>query len=102
MSARTPGPWRPLTEIENNAVRAYAQEHGRTWKQHLRDSWMNGGDHGPVLQNLRNSHGPTWLDTTSVKKPTPTASLSRDALTARGSRLYVAVPHGALDLADGK
>lgn len=48
------------------ALRTYAAEHGRHWKEALWASWMNGGDHlrqsdGAALQRLRNRLGPSWL-----------------------------------------
>ncbi len=56
---------RQLTEAEHAAVRAYAFEHGRCWKDRLRDDWMNARTTG-ILQALRNSHGPSWLVSYSI------------------------------------
>lgn len=61
---------RPLTEKQHDAVRAYALTHGRTWKASLRDDWMNARTTG-ILQALRNSHGPTWLASYSLKQARP-------------------------------
>lgn len=51
-----------------NALRKYAQRHGRNWKQSLRDVWFNGrydwdgdGDISCYLQQVRNQLGPSWL-----------------------------------------
>lgn len=46
------------------ALLKWANEHGRTWKQALRDEWMGGRDRdGPTLRNLRNNpdFGPRGL-----------------------------------------
>ncbi len=56
---------RPLTSDEHAAVQAYALEHGRNWKAALRDDWMNARTTG-ILQALRNSHGPGWLERYSI------------------------------------
>jgi hypothetical protein len=49
-----------LTPEQLAALRAYAAEHGRTWKSQLNDDWMNGRASGP-LQQIRNQFGPSWL-----------------------------------------
>lgn len=55
----------PLTPDQAQALRDYAQRHGRTWKRQLNHAWMTGqfwpGDAAPLLQQIRNSHGPAWL-----------------------------------------
>lgn len=43
------------------ALRAYAREHGRSWKTKLWVEWMNATAN-PLLHRLRNAHGPAWLD----------------------------------------
>lgn len=53
-------PYAPLTTEEWLAVSDYALRHGRTWKEKLRGAWLNASEPG-LLQKLRNSHGPTWL-----------------------------------------
>lgn len=55
-----------LTADELSALRTYAADHGRQWKEALSISWINGGDHmkqpdGWALQRLRNRLGPSWL-----------------------------------------
>jgi hypothetical protein len=53
----------PLLEPEEvAALRAYAKEHGRYWKSHLREAWMTASEPG-ILQQLRNASyfGPTGL-----------------------------------------
>lgn len=54
----------PLLNPEQEAaLQAYAARHGRRWKSILNDVWMGGAPHddGGILRGLRNSHGPTWL-----------------------------------------
>jgi hypothetical protein len=54
---------RTLTTEEITALRAYADLHGRTWKQQLRDAWMDASEPG-ILQMLRNDpdFGPSGLN----------------------------------------
>ena len=52
-----------LTPEQDRVVRAFATEHGRTWKQELRDAWMRGSDGGGELRQIRNNFGPSWLAT---------------------------------------
>lgn len=49
-----------LTPDQLNALRAFAAEHGRNWKSKLLAGWLRAAYPGP-LQQVRNSHGPTWL-----------------------------------------
>ncbi|MDQ1902714.1 hypothetical protein RAH32_20035 [Paracoccus sp. WLY502] len=49
-----------LTAEEQEALRAFAAEHGRCWKAELRKQWMNASA-SPVLHSLRNRLGPSWL-----------------------------------------
>lgn len=51
----------PLMRDQAVALRAYAQGHGRSWKTRLCVEWMNATA-DPLLHQLRNSHGPTWLN----------------------------------------
>ena len=51
---------RSLTIEQLEALRAYADTHGRTWKAQLNYEWMSGTASG-ALQQIRNSFGPTWL-----------------------------------------
>jgi hypothetical protein len=55
---------RALTSDELDALQRYAAKHGRRWKSVLRDAWMGLPPHDDAgtLRNLRNSHGPAWLD----------------------------------------
>jgi hypothetical protein len=48
------------TAAQLAAVRAYATEHGRTWKRQLLEDWMTGRCQAE-LQQLRNAFGPSWL-----------------------------------------
>ncbi len=50
----------PLMRDQITALRHYAQNHGPDWKKRLRKDWMNILAH-PLLQRLRNTHGPFWL-----------------------------------------
>ncbi|QDJ12280.1 hypothetical protein HVPorG_05054 (plasmid) [Roseomonas mucosa] len=60
MSAAPDSDYLPLLQDQRAALRAYAAEHGRCWKAHLLADWMNATAE-PLLHQLRNSHGPTWL-----------------------------------------
>lgn len=48
------------------AVAAFAARHGRTWRADLAGAWLNGSDarepHGHLLRQVRNQHGPAWLE----------------------------------------
>ncbi|AGS24575.1 hypothetical protein [Rhizobium etli] len=61
----------PLTDEQQAALQAYAAKHGRRWKSILSNAWMGGPPHddGGVLRGLRNSHGPTWLQSYRLPKP---------------------------------
>ena len=54
-----------ITPEQLDAVKAYAHDHGISWKEELRYDWMRSGSHwsGPyhLLQQIRNLHGPRWL-----------------------------------------
>lgn len=49
----------PTTE-QVTALREYANQHGRTWKQQLSLAWFSAGEPG-ILQQIRNEFGPSWL-----------------------------------------
>ncbi|MDX0267670.1 hypothetical protein GOC13_07485 [Sinorhizobium meliloti] len=49
-----------LTPEQLEAIRAYAKQHGRKWKDQLNNDWMYARTIG-TLQQLRNTHGPSWL-----------------------------------------
>jgi len=55
------------------ALKAYAAEHGRTWKAQLRNEWMNACqgigdlDQQALLQQVRNTFGPRWLMLVDIK-----------------------------------
>jgi hypothetical protein len=57
------------TAEQLDALQEWARVHGRNWKQALRDAWLSGDgrDAGPLRQ-LRNTLGPSWLN--SFKLPT--------------------------------
>jgi hypothetical protein len=54
-----------LTAEQLAVVEAWAKQHGRTWKADLRAAWANGNYNGfqgsSLLQQLRNTFGPSWL-----------------------------------------
>lgn len=77
----------PLTAELVAALQAYAVRHGRRWKSILNNVWMGGWPHdgGGLLRGLRNSHGPTWLQSYRLPKPTTPAKASRQ-LSARPAR----------------
>lgn len=52
----------PLTDHQLRALQVFADRHGRRWKEQLRQAWMNAAPIGPTLHQLRNTHGPSWLD----------------------------------------
>lgn len=45
---------RELTPEELAALQAYAAEHGRCWKEDLRDQWFNASAPG-LLHSIRNT-----------------------------------------------
>lgn len=57
----------PLTPDELAAITAFAKEHGRTWKADLRDLWMRAAAPA-TLHRLRNTHGPSWLESFQIPK----------------------------------
>ncbi|WP_018240814.1 hypothetical protein [Ensifer sp. BR816] len=61
----------PVTAEEEQALEAYAARHGRYWKSVLNRVWMGGPPHDDAgtLRRLRNSHGPTWLQSYRLPKP---------------------------------
>jgi hypothetical protein len=60
---------RSLTAEELDALRSWAKQHGRYWKEPLRALWcravitsgMPNSDRDTTVYCLRNSHGPSWL-----------------------------------------
>jgi len=60
----------PLDSEQEAALHAYAAKHGRRWKSILNNVWMGGApyDDGGILGQLRNSHGPTWLQSYRLPK----------------------------------
>jgi len=51
----------PLTPDQLRALQDFARRHGPRWKAHLRELWMRATA-CPTLHQLRNTHGPSWLD----------------------------------------
>lgn len=66
-----------LSETERNALQAFANKHGRKWKDILScEYWPNariwtGGapNDGYVLHSIRNNFGPEWLYKACDVKP---------------------------------
>jgi hypothetical protein len=50
----------PLMREQICALQEYAQDHGPDWKERLRKEWATICMQ-PLLQHLRNTHGPFWL-----------------------------------------
>jgi hypothetical protein len=54
-----------LKPKERSALAAWSKEHGRKWKQALREAWEKSYypcfEQSDVLQRLRNTRGPSWL-----------------------------------------
>jgi hypothetical protein len=53
--------FRQLTPDELDAVAAFAERHGRSWKHELTVQWLRGATRGD-LHRLRNELGPEWLE----------------------------------------
>lgn len=63
--------YRPLTNEELAELTAFAKSEGRKWKHTLMyEYWMRGLPvRGfPLIYGLRNTHGPTWLDSFKLPK----------------------------------
>lgn len=53
--------YEPLTTEQLTALRQFAKTHGRYWKAELRGHWERASLSG-TIHALRNSHGPSWLN----------------------------------------
>lgn len=55
------------TPEQDAAIQAYAEYHGKNWKQQLLEDWLTGKDvqfkDGHLLRQVRNQLGPKWLET---------------------------------------
>jgi len=64
------------------ALRAYAGIHSGNWRKNLLSAWLNGNyegfKHSHLLQQVRNTLGPAWLDTFDL----PTINTSGDNIAA--------------------
>lgn len=62
-----------LSTDQEAALLAYAARRGRRWKSILNNVWMGGAPHddGGILRGLRNTHGPTWLQSYRLPKVVP-------------------------------
>ena len=62
--ARVPAPTSeqglPLMLCQIEALRLFANTHGRRWKSRLRIEWSDAAA-DPLLHRLRNTHGLAWL-----------------------------------------
>jgi hypothetical protein len=71
--------YRVLTGEELRALTSWAEQHGRYWKEPLRDLWnravvslgMPNSDRDTTVYALRNSHGPSWLRRFRLPKEGP-------------------------------
>src|SRR5690349_4719146 len=68
---------RDLTPEQAAAIRAYAAQHGRTWKDQLLSDWMRAGSRTYrgewcYLQQVRNQKGPSWLRSMTLEPATET------------------------------
>jgi hypothetical protein len=66
---KTPAP-QPTVD-QARAIVAFANENGRTWKDKLRSAWLTAsarihGEHSPYLQQVRNTLGPSWLNSCTL------------------------------------
>jgi hypothetical protein len=84
--AKRKNPLDKLTAEQRQAVIDYAKAHGDDWQRKLRRDWMRAGSSwdGPyhLLQQVRNSHGPSWLAKvrpSDLEQPV----VSRDMATVR-------------------
>lgn len=68
-----------ISPEQMRALRAYADRHGSRWKTRLAKEWASSSA-GPVLQTIRNQHGPRWLS--SFKFP-PKGAKGGIAMKAR-------------------
>jgi len=50
-----------LTDGMLRALREFAENNGRNWRNHLSQEWSAGHDLGPELQQVRNIIGPSGL-----------------------------------------
>ena len=80
MAGRSRGSYPPVTRADLDALRRYADKHGRRWKHRLWVDWMNASAE-PTLHGLRNSHGPTWLE--QFRWPNPVPAGPGDAAAAQ-------------------
>ena len=69
-----------LTADQYRALQDYAAKHGSRWKDRLMDSWMTGGGHGPLLQQVRNTFGPSWLGGFRFKQAEPVIDKETQAM----------------------
>ena len=60
MSSGIEGDYPPLMYDQIRVLREYAATHGAEWKRKLDKEWLAATAH-PLLQHLRNTHGPIWL-----------------------------------------
>lgn len=63
-----------ITREQLDAVRQFAKENGRNWKEELAIAWSTSsakvnGQHSPELQQIRNNFGPDWLKQFRLEEP---------------------------------
>lgn len=62
------------TPEQHEALRRFAERHGRTWKAKLVSAWLSGKDDrmqdGALLRQVRNQLGARWLRGFKLESPT--------------------------------
>jgi hypothetical protein len=76
--------YEPLTPEELKAVKSFAAYAGRCWKQELRYAWMSASLPGH-LHKLRNSHGPSWLNSFKLEEEKVDHNMSSAQMVANAS-----------------
>jgi|SRR5690349_5339753 len=83
---------RDLTPEQAAAIRAYAAQHGRTWKDQLLSDWMRAGSRTYrgewcYLQQIRNQKGPSWLRSMTLEPATETTDQGENFVIPGAERL---------------
>jgi hypothetical protein len=75
----------PVSPEQMDALRAFAEYEGPGWKDRLWTAWMRASVPG-YLHQLRNSHGPVWLQEFEF----PEVVLGRALTTLEGAQVHIA------------
>ena len=90
MAHKPRGSYPPVAQADLDALRRYADQHGRRWKYRLWGEWINASAE-PTLHALRNTHGATWLEQFCWPTPAPSgrgeASAGQRVLDMSGGHL---------------